>query len=207
MKKHIALVSALILAVTAMFACGNNDSSSESKVSSQTAAEETTATGTSAPETAPEEEQPTEDESADGECVLLVTTGHECRFSAPEDQWSRDMAKSVEYIINHKTEPLSADITSYSADSAAEVEEHLHDVYESRLDDTERYSNVTEVEELTINAMQVFTLSYRLNDRTWKEYHMVCNGGTVQFLFSTPDEDISQYEPVIMELLGTVSCT
>lgn len=207
MKKHIALVSALILAVTAMVSCGNNDSSSESKVSSQTAAEETTATGTSAPETAPEEEQPTEDESADGECVLLVTTGHECRFSAPEDQWSRDMAKSVEYIINHKTEPLSADITSYSADSAAEVEEHLHDVYESRLDDTERYSNVTEVEELPINAMQVFTLSYRLNDRTWKEYHMVCNGGTVQFLFSTPDEDISQYEPVIMELLGTVSCT
>lgn len=207
MKKHIALVSALILAVTAMVSCGNNDSSSESKVSSQTAAEETTATGTSAPETAPEEEQPTEDESADGECVLLVTTGHECRFSAPEDQWSRDMAKSVEYIINHKTEPLSADITSYSADSAAEVEEHLHDVYVSRLDDTARYSNVTEVEELPINAMQVFTLSYRLNDRTWKEYHMVCNGGTVQFLFSTPDEDISQYEPVIMELLGTVSCT
>jgi len=207
MKKHIALVSALILAVTAMVSCGNNDSSSESKVSSQTAAEETTAPGTSAPETAPEEEQPTEDESADGECVLLVTTGHECRFSAPEDQWSRDMAKSVEYIINHKTEPLSADITSYSADSAAEVEEHLHDVYVSRLDDTARYSNVTEVEELTINAMQVFTLSYRLNDRTWKEYHMVCNGGTVQFLFSTPDEDISQYEPVIMELLGTVSCT
>ena len=207
MKKHIALVSALILAVTAMVSCGNNDSSSESKVSSQTVSEETTATGTSAPETAPEEELPTEDESADGECVLLVTTGHECRFSAPEDQWSRDMAKSVEYIINHKTEPLSADITSYSADSAAEVEEHLHDVYESRLDDTERYSNVTEVEELPINAMQVFTLSYRLNDRTWKEYHMVCNGGTVQFLFSTPDEDISQYEPVIMELLGTVSCT
>lgn len=207
MKKHIALVSALILAVTAMVSCGNNDSSSESKVSSQTAAEETTAPGTSAPETAPEEEQPTEDESADGECVLLVTTGHECRFSAPEDKWSKDMAKSVEYIINHKTEPLSADITSYSADSAAEVEEHLHDVYESRLDDTERYSNVTEVEELPINAMQVFTLSYRLNDRTWKEYHMVCNGGTVQFLFSTPDEDISQYEPVIMELLGTVSCT
>ena len=207
MKKHIALVSALILAVTAMVSCGNNDSSSESKVSSQTAAEETTAPGTSAPETAPEEEQPTEDESADGECVLLVTTGHECRFSAPEDQWSRDMAKSVEYIINHKTEPLSADITSYSADSAAEVEEHLHDVYVSRLDDTARYSNVTEVEELPINAMQVFTLSYRLNDRTWKEYHMVCNGGTVQFLFSTPDEDISQYEPVIMELLGTVSCT
>ena len=207
MKKHIALVSALILAVTAMVSCGNNDSSSESKVSSQTAAEETTAPGTSAPETAPEEEQPTEDESADGECVLLVTTGHECRFSAPEDQWSKDMAKSVEYIINHKTEPLSADITSYSADSAAEVEEHLHDVYVSRLDDTARYSNVTEVEELTINAMQVFTLSYRLNDRTWKEYHMVCNGGTVQFLFSTPDEDISQYEPVIMELLGTVSCT
>ncbi len=207
MKKHIALVSALILAVTAMVSCGNNDSSSESKVSSQTVAEETTAPGTSAPETAPEEEQPTEDESADGECVLLVTTGHECRFSAPEDQWSKDMAKSVEYIINHKTEPLSADITSYSADSAAEVEEHLHDVYESRLDDTERYSNVTEVEELPINAMQVFTLSYRLNDRTWKEYHMVCNGGTVQFLFSTPDEDISQYEPVIMELLGTVSCT
>ena len=207
MKKHIALVSALILAVTAMVSCGNNDSSSESKVSSQTAAEETTAPGTSAPETAPEEEQPTEDESADGECVLLVTTGHECRFSAPEDQWSKDMAKSVEYIINHKTEPLSADITSYSADSAAEVEEHLHDVYVSRLDDTARYSNVTEVEELPINAMQVFTLSYRLNDRTWKEYHMVCNGGTVQFLFSTPDEDISQYEPVIMELLGTVSCT
>lgn len=207
MKKHIALVSALILAVTAMVSCGNNDSSSESKVSSQTVAEETTAPGTSAPETAPEEEQPTEDESADGECVLLVTTGHECRFSAPEDQWSKDMAKSVEYIINHKTEPLSADITSYSADSAAEVEEHLHDVYVSRLDDTARYSNVTEVEELPINAMQVFTLSYRLNDRTWKEYHMVCNGGTVQFLFSTPDEDISQYEPVIMELLGTVSCT